>query len=469
MTETAPGAGSEGASSPNAGWTHAQGSTNTAAFDAQTEVAATAFTGTTHPDGSINTGAGAGDCLRSANKYTGTFDAGNWTVNFSVIGVTVGAQNATGRIRCRLFRSANADGSGATEITSAAQDGGTINNWGTSSPLVSTATFNPGSFSVADEYLFVELAWQRTQAGVMAGTDAIMYLGNAAANGTRVVSPNFTASGTPTNVAAPIASAVADAPTASAIPGAATVAAPVASVTVDAPVALPKSTTAVVPDPASVRLDVPQASLLSAAILASDPASVRLDVPPALVVPGAATVAAPVAGVGTDTPSATAVGGPVAAGSVPASVTTDAPTAVAKSVNVLAAEPASVRLDVPQATLLQASVLFAGPASVELGAPAAGIVPGPAEVAAPTVSVLADAPGSALALVPLALPAAPASVVISVPAARARLALAPASFDFVPQVRPVHSTGRVTGRPQLEALVRSRARYSMRLLTRKAA
>lgn len=186
MSETSPGA--DATSSPNVGWTvSTTAPTVYAEFDAGTKAAAATFSATARPDGSINTS--IGDCLRTTNTYNGSFASANWTINGMVIGVTnSGAQD--GRLRYRLFRSTNADGSGATEITAGAQLGATITNLSTSQQN-SSVTFNPGAFSLTNEYLFIQIGWEITGAGGMSTTDVVMRVGTTA---TRVVSSNFTAS-----------------------------------------------------------------------------------------------------------------------------------------------------------------------------------------------------------------------------------------------------------------------------------
>lgn len=185
MSETSPGA--DATASPATGWQVGTGATNHGAFDSQTTVSS--FPDTTAPDGSLNTT--TGDGLRTTNTYTGDFASANWTINFTAIAVNNGGSQ-DGRMRCRLFRGANADGTGATEITAAQQQGGLITNLTTSAQQTSTATFNPGAFSVSSEYIFIQLGWERTGAGGMTGADVKMRIGTTA---TRVVSADFTATG----------------------------------------------------------------------------------------------------------------------------------------------------------------------------------------------------------------------------------------------------------------------------------
>jgi hypothetical protein len=159
-------------------------------FD-QVERAASTFVDTAPPDGTPDTT--NGDCLRSTNTYNGDFASGNWTVNGTFIAVTNGGSQ-DGNIVFRLLRGANADGSGATEITSGQQSGSAITNLTTSAQQTSSLTFNPGAFTVTNEYIFVQLAWQRTGAGGMTTSDVDMRIGDTA---TRVVSSDFTAAPPP--------------------------------------------------------------------------------------------------------------------------------------------------------------------------------------------------------------------------------------------------------------------------------
>jgi hypothetical protein len=168
MSETSPGA--DATSSPIVGWVVGTGSTNSAHMDA----------GTT------------GDGFRTTSTYTGNFAAAAWTFNFVVVGVTQAA-TADGRVVYRLFRGANADGSGATQITSAQQQASVVTDL-TTTAQTSTHSLSPGAITVTNEYLFVQVAWLRTGAGGHTTTDVIFRWGNT---GTRVISAAFTPTATP--------------------------------------------------------------------------------------------------------------------------------------------------------------------------------------------------------------------------------------------------------------------------------
>ena len=188
MSETSPGA--DATSSPNYGWTvGVVAAGNYAKADAGSEVNGTFATTPVEPDGSITTTANAGDCWRSTNKYSGTFDTGNWTFQMAVIAVTTGGDQ-DGNAGFRLFRSANADGSGATEITTGRLVGGAVTNLATSAQQASVHNSTSiGSFSVTDEYLFVQVGWEIVGPGGKTTRDVIHRVGTTAS---LVTSPNFT-------------------------------------------------------------------------------------------------------------------------------------------------------------------------------------------------------------------------------------------------------------------------------------
>lgn len=186
LSLTDPGA--EAFRSPVTGWIVGTGNNNTAPWNNDVELAATAFADTSHPDGSLDTT--NGDFWTSPAPLTGSFSADNWTVSVCVRANTSGSAT-DGRARCRLFRGANQDGSSATEITGAAQTGTTVTDVNQSATGTSTITFNPGAFSVSNEYIFIQIAWERTGAGGMAGDDVNARIGNASGGGSRVVTAPF--------------------------------------------------------------------------------------------------------------------------------------------------------------------------------------------------------------------------------------------------------------------------------------
>jgi hypothetical protein len=179
----------QGAAKLTDGWIVSTGSTNHSEYQVGTERAATTFSGTTVPDGTLDTT--LKDAFRTTNAYTGDFASANWTFTFSVqADTTGGAQD--GRVRFRLIKAA-ADGSSATEITSAQQQASLVTNVDVAGTFESALTVNPGAFSVSGQYLFVQIAWERTGAGGMTSADIHFLTGTASNAGTRIVSSNFTA------------------------------------------------------------------------------------------------------------------------------------------------------------------------------------------------------------------------------------------------------------------------------------
>lgn len=186
LSDTDPGA--EAYRSPVTGWIVGTGSTNNSAWYNDTERASSTFADTTPPDGSLDTT--NGDFWVSPSPLTGVFASGNWNIYFAVRANT-GGNTQGGNLVCRLFRGPNQDGSGATEITAAQQSGSAVTNLLTSATQVSTATFNPGSFSVSNEYIFVQIAWARTAGASMTTYDVNARIGNGSGTGSRVVTADF--------------------------------------------------------------------------------------------------------------------------------------------------------------------------------------------------------------------------------------------------------------------------------------
>lgn len=151
----------------------------------------TTFVGTTVPDGTLDPV--LTDAFRTLDPLNGTFASGNWTVQFAVVSL-VSAGAADGQIVFRLIK-ANADGSGATEITSGQQLASVCTNVLSTPDSNSTLTFNPGAFTLTNQYLFIQTAWKRTGAGGMTTTTIRLRLGTSATVGTTILSSDFTPAG----------------------------------------------------------------------------------------------------------------------------------------------------------------------------------------------------------------------------------------------------------------------------------
>jgi hypothetical protein len=172
-----------------AGWVVGTGGTLHSELAANTERASTTFTGTTVPDGSLDTT--LKDAMRSPNALNGTFAAANWTFQFAVRSPVQGGA-ADGRIRIRLIK-ADANGANATEITAAQQQCSAVTNVTSAADFNSSLTLNPGSFTITNQYLFIQVAWERTGAGGMSTTNIRLRTGSAATpTGTVITTSNFT-------------------------------------------------------------------------------------------------------------------------------------------------------------------------------------------------------------------------------------------------------------------------------------
>lgn len=141
------------------GWT--VGAVAAGNFSRQTynsEVPSTNFTATSQPSG--NPVISAQDCWRYGPS-TGTFSLGTWYSSVSVIAVTSGGDR-NGRARFRLWRAANADGTGATEITAWAgvMVGSRVTALSTTVAQSSSASAQIAAFNILNEYLFLQVAWE---------------------------------------------------------------------------------------------------------------------------------------------------------------------------------------------------------------------------------------------------------------------------------------------------------------------
>lgn len=138
------------------GWTI--GTTAAGNFSRQTyntEVPTTNFTATSQPSGSP-VGSGQ-DCWRYG-PLTGQFSQGTWYSTLSVIGVT--ASGANGRARYRIWRSHNADGTNATEVTQGMAVATGVTNLQTTVAQSSSVSFPVNAFPIAGEYLFLQVGWE---------------------------------------------------------------------------------------------------------------------------------------------------------------------------------------------------------------------------------------------------------------------------------------------------------------------
>lgn len=183
-----------GASTSTTGWTVGKIALgNYSRMTYNTERAAATFGTAQQPSGAPL--GSAEDCWRISAATTGDFSAGTWYSSLSCIAVSNGGA-MDGRAMFRLWRSANADGTSATQITSSILTGSLVTNLATTVAQSSAISVNIGAFSVTDEYLFMQCAWMITGAGGNNAADCLVRLGSLAqTNGSGLVTSSFSATG----------------------------------------------------------------------------------------------------------------------------------------------------------------------------------------------------------------------------------------------------------------------------------
>lgn len=101
---------------------------------------------------------------RTVSPLNGSFDSGDWVLSFKVKCDNYYAQ--TGYVKFRLWRSANADGSGATQITPGWQASSLISFTAAYQYRTGTITWAAGSSAtLTTEYLFLEIEWSCQASG----------------------------------------------------------------------------------------------------------------------------------------------------------------------------------------------------------------------------------------------------------------------------------------------------------------
>ncbi|TSA12998.1 MAG: hypothetical protein D4R73_01505 [Deltaproteobacteria bacterium] len=101
---------------------------------------------------------------RTAAALNGIFANANWVLYFKVKSNTYYAQ--TGYIKFRLWRSANADGSAAVELTPGWQTSGLISFTAANQYMTGAITWSPGATKLLTaEYLFLEIEWSAVASG----------------------------------------------------------------------------------------------------------------------------------------------------------------------------------------------------------------------------------------------------------------------------------------------------------------
>ena len=183
-----------GASTSTTGWGVAD--VNAATFSRMTatiERPRLEFQATAQPSGGpLNA---AEDCFRISDATTGDFSPGTWYSSLSVIAVTSGGDQ-DGRLSCRIWRSANADGTSATEVTQGRMVGSNVTNLATTVAQSSSASTRVAAFSLTNEYLFMQVAWENNSLVATNTRDALIRFGSLAqTNGSGLITADFTPTG----------------------------------------------------------------------------------------------------------------------------------------------------------------------------------------------------------------------------------------------------------------------------------
>lgn len=131
-----------------------------------------------------------GDCWRSENTISGTFANTDWVFNWLMRSVT-SAYTGRFKLAVRIWRSTDANGASATEITSGrVVSAASAANMSTTADTSLTCTWTPGAtVTLAGEYLFVNVGIEITSAGSINTQDMDFRVGSTAT----FVTPDFAA------------------------------------------------------------------------------------------------------------------------------------------------------------------------------------------------------------------------------------------------------------------------------------
>ena len=171
------------------GWVSAKlAAANMSEYNAGSKLTSASFSTSVKPG--VLSG-GTSNAFKSPSFLKGTFAATAWTFTFAMRCGTSSSQR--GRMRMRVFKSANANGSSATELTGSTQIGTTVGAaLSTTVDQLTTVTWTPGTTITLDfEFLFFVLAWEITTAGGSNSADVLIRTGQSA-GGSRLVTPDFT-------------------------------------------------------------------------------------------------------------------------------------------------------------------------------------------------------------------------------------------------------------------------------------
>jgi hypothetical protein len=158
------------------------------AATAATVASASSQIDATNPQaGTGTTNTTAGDSFR-AGPYRGTFAATAWTFTLNMRASVAGA---IGRLRMRVYKSSNSNGSSPTQLTPTAAASALGHTAGpftmsTSADVNVGFTWSPGAITLNGEYLFFQVEWQETTAGSSTTSNVLFRVGST------IVTPVFT-------------------------------------------------------------------------------------------------------------------------------------------------------------------------------------------------------------------------------------------------------------------------------------
>jgi hypothetical protein len=120
--------------------------------------------------GTSNTNTTAGDSFVTPAPMTGSFAAGVWSFVWNLQETAI--NSATGRIRMRVWASANADGTAARELTAGTLVGATVTMLSTAD-VNSSVVWTSDVINLNNEYLFFQVEWQETTLGTTTADDVL--------------------------------------------------------------------------------------------------------------------------------------------------------------------------------------------------------------------------------------------------------------------------------------------------------
>jgi hypothetical protein len=131
-------------------------------------------------------GTTSGDSFCTPTALSGTFANTAWTF---ALNMRAGVAGLNGIMRCRVWKSANADGSSATALTASTLVTSAAAALSTSADTNLGFTWSPGAITLTNQYLFFQLEWKEsaTTAG-SSNTDTALFRINTST----ITTPSFT-------------------------------------------------------------------------------------------------------------------------------------------------------------------------------------------------------------------------------------------------------------------------------------